>query len=83
MESHGTGDVILLTVHNQGSPIPPETRAVLFQPMQRGNEYTERGRQGLGLGLFIVMQIVVAHGGAVDVESSEAGGTTFTVRLPR
>ena len=81
--SGGTGDSLLLRVHNQGPTIPPETAAVLFQPMRRGNEQAERGRQGLGLGLFIVGQIVAAHEGTVDFQSSEADGTTFTVTLPR
>jgi len=81
--SRGTGDSLFLSVHNQGPPIPPETIAVLFQPMRRGSEHAARGRQGLGLGLFIVKQIVAAHDGAVDCHSSEADGTTFTVTLPR
>ena len=83
VESRGMGDPLILSVHNLGSPISPETGAVLFEPMQRGNEHLERGRQGLGLGLFIVKQIVVAHGGAVDLQSSDAQGTTFIVTLPR
>ena len=83
VESRGLGDPLILSVHNQGPPIPPETGAVLFQPMRRGHEHLERGRQGLGLGLFIVKQIVVAHGGAVDLQSSAAEGTTFIVTLPR
>jgi signal transduction histidine kinase len=81
--SRGTGDSLVLRVHNEGPPIPPETAAVLFQPMRRGNQHAERGRQGLGLGLFIVSQIVAAHEGTVDCQSSEAEGTVFTVTLPR
>jgi signal transduction histidine kinase len=83
VSSGRTGDALLLRVHNQGPAIPPETAAVLFQPMRRGNEQAERGRQGLGLGLFIVGQIMAAHEGTVDFQSSEADGTTFTVTLPR
>ena len=83
VESRGMSNALALSVHNQGPAIPQETRAVLFQPMRRGNEHARRGREGLGLGLFIVKQIVVAHAGVVDVQSSEAEGTTFTVTLPR
>jgi len=83
VQSRGMGDSLILSVHNQGSSIPPQTGVMLFQPMRRGNEHLERGRQGLGLGLFIVKQIVVAHGGAVDLQSSAAEGTTFIVKLPR
>jgi signal transduction histidine kinase len=42
-----------------------------------------RDRRHLGLGLYIVDKIVAAHGGAIDVQSSDEQGTTFTVRLPR
>jgi len=38
---------------------------------------------GLGLGLFVASQVVMAHGGALDVTSTADGGTTFTVRLSR
>ena len=83
VESCGVGDSLLLKVHNDGDPISPETGAVLFEPMRRGPERAEKRHHGLGLGLFIVKQIVVAHQGLVDFHSSEAGGTTFTVSLPR
>ena len=60
--------------------IPPEILPNLFEPFQmtRG----ERSR-GLGLGLFITEQIVLAHGGHVEVSSTEERGTTFVVHLPR
>lgn len=40
-------------------------------------------REGLGLGLFIAKHIIDAHGGSIEIDSSEPEGTTFTVRLPR
>jgi len=74
--------VFRLSVHNAGAPIPPELQASLFEPMVRGG--TEAGaRRSVGLGLYIVREIARAHGGRVDVESSAAHGTTFTVTLPR
>lgn len=73
---------LVLCVHNQGPPIPPDRLPHLFEPLQRATS-GDRSRRSLGLGLYIVQHIVGAHGGVVDVTSSEAEGTTFTVRLPR
>ena len=83
VELCGLEDSLIMKVHNQGTPISPETGAVLFEPMRRGGEHLEKGHHGLGLGLFIVKQIIVAHQGAVAFHSSEVEGTTFTVSLPR
>jgi signal transduction histidine kinase len=77
----GTGDDMCLKVSNQGPPIPPDVMPVLFEPFRRGVA-DDRSPGGLGLGLYIVQQIVQAHGGTIDVESAEKLGTTFTVRLP-
>ncbi len=69
---------ILLEVRNAGPPIPAEVLPDIFEPFRRGKS---DGR-GLGLGLFIVREVVRAHGGSVEVRS-DAGGTTFAARLPR
>jgi PAS domain S-box-containing protein len=71
-----------LDVHNSGAPIPPELMPVLFQPFRRGAK-ADRSPSGFGLGLYIVEQIVIAHGGTVGVRSTEQEGTTFSIRLPR
>jgi signal transduction histidine kinase/CheY-like chemotaxis protein len=73
---------VTITVHNQlrGEPIPPEALARLFEPYRRGADDGQNAT-GLGLGLYIVHEIVRAHGGTMDVESSQAG-TTFRVVLP-
>lgn len=75
----GDDTAVVLQVHNSGDPIPPSKLPHLFEPFTRG----EHRREGLGLGLYIVQQIVQAHGGTIGVESSHAAGTTFTVRWPR
>ena len=41
-----------------------------------------RGREGVGLGLFLADRLVAAHGGRIDVESGPDSGTAFTIRLP-
>ena len=43
---------------------------------------SERHYGGLGLGLYIVQQIVHAHGGSIQVDSAPGAGSTFTVRIP-
>jgi PAS domain S-box-containing protein len=74
-------DRIRLEVHNEGA-IPPSLLPDLFDPF-RGTQHHASGSRGLGLGLFIVREIVGAHGGTVDVASSDSAGTTFVVELPR
>jgi len=90
---HGTGknvqvmvksdeSIVLLQVHNQGPAISEDLIATMFDPLVRGS--TASGETtGLGLGLFIVNEIVSAHKGTIAVTSSEEAGTTFVVRLPR
>jgi signal transduction histidine kinase len=77
-------DEVTLSVHNEGSPIPVERQAAIFQEGQRvGPRPAAVDRRHQGLGLYIVERIVAAHGGAVSVHSTSAEGTTFTIRLPR
>jgi two-component system sensor histidine kinase/response regulator len=70
---------VTLTVENHGEPIAPELMPRLFDPFRRGSE---TGREGLGLGLFIVDQIARSHQGSVNVVS-EGERTAFAVTLPR
>ena len=74
------GGGVALRVHNEGPPIPPELLQEAFEPFRRGVAGGEGG--SLGLGLFIVREVVRAHGGTVEVASAAGEGTTFTVRLP-
>jgi signal transduction histidine kinase len=74
---------VLLQVHNPGKPIPPEQLERLFRPFERGENTVNDAGRSIGLGLFIVLGIARAHGGRVEVQSTEEAGTTFTVHLPR
>ncbi len=69
---------VVLEVHNHGRAIPEELQRRIFEPFVQ----LRAASGGLGLGLYIVRQIVRAHGGAVDVRS-DGDGTTFRARLPR
>jgi len=74
----------VLEVENKGPPIAPELMAMMFEPFGRGSARGDPTRaRGLGLGLYIVSQVVHAHGGTISVDSTAERGTTFTVRLPR
>lgn len=80
----GQADSVVLSVHNYGPPIPQAALGTVFDPLVRGaGEALGSPSTSLGLGLFIVKEVVQAHGGSIDVTSSAADGTTFTVVLPR
>ncbi len=79
----GTDVEVRFTVHNEGTVIPPDLLPNLFDPFRRSDHARTKSTQGLGLGLFISRQIVMAHGGAITVQSNEHSGTLFTVVLPK
>lgn len=83
----GDEEDVAITIHNRGAVIPADRLNGLFNPMKVSatpQMPSARGPTGnLGLGLYIAERIVHAHGGRIEVESSEARGTTFTVHLPR
>jgi signal transduction histidine kinase len=79
----GDDDTVRIAVANRGPVIDPTTADYLFDPLQRGAAAHRRsGRDGLGLGLYIVREITRAHGGTVDLRSS-AEETVISVCLPR
>ena len=67
-----------IEIADRGPGIPRERQAEIFDRFARGGT---AGR-GLGLGLYISREIVLAHGGSLDVDSQVGEGTTFTIRLP-
>jgi signal transduction histidine kinase len=87
-DTNGVVDVVarvesgyfLLSVRNEGEPIPPSVLPQLFQPYSRPGKAEPQA--GLGLGLYISSQIALAHGGKLDVHSTREDGTTFTFRMP-
>ena len=74
-------DAVVIEVENSGT-IPPDLLPQLFDPFRGARRQTGR-TEGLGLGLYIVQQIVLAHGGSVDVQSGNDNRTAFVVRIPR
>ena len=71
----------VLTVADTGMGIDPADQEAIFERFFRTDEAQRQAIPGTGLGLSIVTDIVLVHGGRVDVSSTPGVGTTFTVRL--
>jgi light-regulated signal transduction histidine kinase (bacteriophytochrome) len=79
----GGGDAPLaVTVENDAPEIPEELRSKLFRPFKGNNAGADRNPKGLGLGLFIVNQILDEHGGSVRLNPYLNGRVSFTVEFP-
>ncbi len=70
----------VLTVIDQGIGIPKEQQDKIFDRFQRGK--VNSSIKGLGVGLYLINEIVKAHRGKISVESIPQKGSTFTVQLP-
>ena len=81
----GEDDDVVVAVRNRGNLIPPGEIENIFEPFRRRPTAGDGDSpvRSLGLGLHIAREIALAHGGAIDVESSTERGTTFFLKLPR
>ena len=82
VETRGNRDGLQVSVTNPGEPISAELMPVLFAPLKRGRAAGERLGSS-GLGLFIAQQLILAHGGSIEVASNHPDAITFRVTLPR
>jgi len=83
MTASGDGDRgVAIEVTNEGRAIPHDQIKGVFGAM-KGAAKDRVDRRHLGLGLYIVDKVVEAHGGSVDVRSSDEQGTTFRITMPR
>jgi two-component system OmpR family sensor kinase len=76
------GEAVALRVIDTGPGLPPEEAAHVFERFWRADKARSRAKGGSGLGMAIVAQIVAAHGGYVQFDSSVQAGTVVTVTLP-
>jgi signal transduction histidine kinase len=72
---------VWIKVHDTGPGISEEEQEKIFLPFYRGNQ-GRRIKQGMGLGLSIALDLTIAHGGRLEVESKSGEGSTFTIWLP-
>ena len=79
---HQEADQVILRVSDTGFGISQEYRDSIFQPFFRVDKSRSRKMGGVGLGLALVREIAVLHGGSVTVEASSNQGTTFLLVLP-
>lgn len=76
------GEEVTVAVSDRGIGIAPEDIPRLFDRFTQGDMSSTRAFGGVGIGLFVADQIVRAHGGRIDVESTPGKGSTFTIRIP-
>ena len=74
---------VILEVADTGSGIPKDCMEHIFEPFFRVDKSRSRQMGGVGLGLALVREIALLHGGSVRAEARAEGGTVFRVVLPR
>ena len=75
-------DQLFVTVSDQGPGVSPAFQNQIFRPFSRGPSEHEEV-EGIGLGLYVSKRILEAHGGSIEVTSSDGRGATFQMTLPR
>ncbi len=76
------GEQVALSISDEGIGIPAAALPRLFQRFYRASNVDARQITGMGIGLFVVRELVELHGGTVAVASTEGKGSTFTLNLP-
>ena len=82
MRGTAVGGAIAIRVTDEGPGIEKKHLPRIFERFYRVDQARSRALGGTGLGLAIVKHIVLAHGGAVSVESTPGQGSAFTIRIP-
>lgn len=75
-------ETVMISVKDRGIGIPRELRKKIFDRFYRAVAPSQKAFPGLGMGLYIVAEIIKQHGGTIEVESTTGKGSTFHVVLP-
>lgn len=75
-------DMVVITISDEGIGIPSEALPHIFERFYRAGNADSSKIAGMGIGLYVVQQVIALHGGRVEVTSAEAVGSTFTIALP-
>ena len=78
----GDAGRVLLTISDDGPGIRPEERSGLFERTVRSGHGGPAGKTGMGVGLWIVAQIVQAFGGTIRLDTEVPKGASFVIDLP-
>jgi two-component system sensor histidine kinase SenX3 len=76
------GDVVELSVEDDGPGVSERERQQLFEPFVRGEAAKRAGAEGQGLGLALIAHVAMIHGGDAAFDGARARGARLTVRLP-
>ncbi len=82
INSRRDGEAVEISIADNGTGIPLEDQAHIFERFYRVHKHRARDAGGTGLGLSIVKNIILAHGGGISLRSTPGDGATFLIRLP-
>ena len=82
LRARSTPDAVVFTIADNGLGLTRAERKRIFEPFFQADQKLTRAREGCGLGLAIVREIVTAHSGRIEVESESGQGSAFIVTLP-
>jgi signal transduction histidine kinase len=82
VEMRSSADAIIISVRDHGIGIPHDQREHIFERFYRAVDPSTNAIPGLGIGLYLVAEIIKHHGGTITVESAMGKGSTFHVTLP-
>jgi signal transduction histidine kinase len=82
VEIHSSAEAITISVRDYGIGIPQEQREHIFERFYRAVDPSTQAFSGLGIGLYLVAEIIKHYGGMITVESAMGKGSTFQVALP-